>query len=73
MMFTNTYKQVLNQTLNNAWLQDAYICEATCENDSEGQNTISTQYIFASGRKKKFNLPFLIYINIKEMLKNKND
>lgn len=21
----NTYKQVLNQTLNNAWLQDAYI------------------------------------------------
>lgn len=36
MMLTNTYKQVLNQTLNNAWLQDAYICEATCENDSEG-------------------------------------
>ena len=35
MMLTNTYKQVLNQTLYNAWL-DAYICKATCENDSEG-------------------------------------
>lgn len=35
MMQVNTYKKQLNQTLNNAWL-DAYICNATCENDSEG-------------------------------------
>ena len=26
----NTYKQVLDQLANN-WLQDAYICLATCE------------------------------------------
>ena len=25
MTIVNTYKQVLNQTLDNAWLQDAYI------------------------------------------------
>ena len=35
MMQVNTYKQKLNQTLDNAWL-DAYICNATCENDMEG-------------------------------------
>ena len=36
MLTLNTYKQVLNQTLNNAWQLDAYICKATCENDMEG-------------------------------------
>ena len=36
MTLVNTYKQVLNQTLDNAWTKDAYICFATCENDSEG-------------------------------------
>ena len=30
-----TYKQVLDQTLNNAWLNDAYICNATCERNTE--------------------------------------
>ena len=30
MTLTNTYKQVKNQLSNN-WLQDAYICKATCE------------------------------------------
>ena len=36
MLTMNTYnKQVLNQTLDNAWQKDAYICKATCENDNE--------------------------------------
>ena len=33
MTLVNTYKQVLNQTLDNAWLNDAYIYNtAICEN-----------------------------------------
>lgn len=35
MTLVNTYKQVLNQTLDNAWLNDAYICQATCEDNTE--------------------------------------
>ena len=35
MLTTNTYKQVLDQTLNNAWQLDAYIWRATCENIME--------------------------------------
>ena len=33
MMQVNTYNKQLNQSLYNAWL-DAYICNATCENNS---------------------------------------
>ena len=36
MTILNTYKQVLkNQTLDNAWYNDAYICYATCEGYTE--------------------------------------
>lgn len=35
MTLVNTYKQVLNQTLDNAWTKDAYICQATCEGYTE--------------------------------------
>lgn len=35
MTITNTYKQVLDQLTTN-WYNDAYIQNATCENDSEG-------------------------------------
>lgn len=34
-MQVNTYKKQLNQTLNNAWLNDAYIGLATCEGYTE--------------------------------------
>ena len=33
MMQVNTYNKQLSQSLYNAWL-DAYICNATCENNS---------------------------------------
>ena len=37
MKQVNTYKQVLNQTLNNAWQLDAYIYDLpNAKNDSEG-------------------------------------
>lgn len=31
----NTYKQILDQTLNNAWNNDAYICRKPLANDME--------------------------------------
>jgi len=30
MITLNTYKQTLDQVLDNTWNKDAYICETTC-------------------------------------------
>lgn len=36
MIQVNTYKQIIDQTLDNAWNKDAYIRLATYDNDTEG-------------------------------------
>ena len=36
MMQVNTYKQTKNQTIDNAWTYDAYICKCHLQNDTEG-------------------------------------
>ena len=50
MILVNTYKQTIDQTLNNAWTKDAYISLTTC-NDTEGQIKDKSK-IKASGQDK---------------------